>query len=121
MSNLPNSDEKIKKDGRGYKGSPLDITKFRRALDFARSEREGDVKDRLTPSDVLIAGIAADLFNKKEGCSWQTFEYLQFVYGFSSATISLTMEKLGRLGWFKVIRSPKRGAKTDANNYIAKS
>lgn len=115
MNNLSNTQNKINKS---YSGSPLDVTKFRRALDFARSERTGDVKDRLTPSDVLIAGIVADLFNKEEGCSWQTFEYLRFVYGFSSSTISSTMEKLGRLGWYSVIRYPKKGAKTEANNYI---
>lgn len=69
------------------KHSEINISRVRRAVDFW---------DGFTGGERLVAGVIADHFNIKEGYAFPSYRYLEFVYGFSQATISSTVSKLRR-------------------------
>lgn len=63
----------------------INISRVRRAIDFW---------PEFTGGERLVAGVIADHFNPDEGYAFPSYQYLQFVYGFSSATIASTVEKM---------------------------
>ena len=67
------------------KHSEINISRVRRAIDFW---------DGFTGGERLVAGVIADHFNIEEGYAFPSYRYLEFVYGFSQATISSTVSKL---------------------------
>lgn len=77
------------------KHSEINISRVRRAIDFW---------DGFTGGERLVAGVIADHFNPEEGYAFPSYRYLEFVYGFSQATISSTVRKL-RKGLMTIDRS----------------
>lgn len=63
----------------------INISRVRRAIDFW---------PELTGGERLVAGVIADHFNPEEGYAFPSYQYLEFVYGFSSATIASTVKKI---------------------------
>lgn len=77
------------------KHSEINISRVRRAIDFW---------DGFTGGERLVAGVIADHFNPEEGYAFPSYRYLEFVFGFSQATISSTVRKL-RKGLMTIDRS----------------
>ncbi|MEY9427031.1 hypothetical protein ABH975_002346 [Bradyrhizobium ottawaense] len=63
----------------------VNISRVRRAIDFCPGFTIGERE---------VAGVIADHFNAEEGYAFPSYRYLEFVYGFSQATISSTVRKL---------------------------
>ncbi|WP_426613281.1 hypothetical protein [Bradyrhizobium sp. McL0616] len=63
----------------------INISRVRRAIDFW---------PEFTGGERSVAGVIADHFNADEGYAFPSYQYLEFVYGFSSATIARTVEKM---------------------------
>lgn len=75
----------------------INISRVRRAIDFW---------PEFTGGERLVAGVIADHFNAKEGYAFPTYRYLEFVYGFSSDTISSAISKM-RDGLMKIRKARK--------------
>ena len=73
----------------------INISRVRRAIDFW---------PEFTGGERLVAGVIADHFNAEEGYAFPSYRYLNFAYGFSSATVSKTVEKLQQ-GLMRIDRS----------------
>jgi len=75
----------------------INISRVRRAIDFW---------PEFTGGERLVAGVIADHFNAEEGYAFPTYRYLEFVYGFSSDTISGAISKM-RGGLMKITKARK--------------
>lgn len=75
----------------------INISRVRRAIDYW---------PEFTGGERLVAGVIADHFNAKEGYAFPTYRYLEFVYGFSSDTISSAISKM-RDGLMKIRKARK--------------